>query len=225
MFIPEINLYNFRDLGGYRLKNGGVTKYGAIARSNLPMSVTDEELADLREKGFTTILDLRTPEETETYVHAARDKEGFVYLNCPVDDHWRDPFYTPYESALYYMMLMEYRDNVRTVLAAISDCKTGIFFNCHAGKDRTGITAALCLLIAGVCDEDIIADYYKTYIARWGDTDHTTLTMEQHRLLPLAENMELFLAMFRARYTTVENYCHIIGLTDDRIKAIHDKLA
>ena len=26
------NLFNFRDLGGYRLKNGGTTKHGAIAQ-------------------------------------------------------------------------------------------------------------------------------------------------------------------------------------------------
>jgi protein-tyrosine phosphatase len=65
------------------------------------------------------------------------------------------------------MMLTFLHDNVRGVLSAIADAEGGVIFNCHAGKDRTGITAAICLLLAGVEDRDIIDDYAKTYTAYW----------------------------------------------------------
>ena len=35
-------------------------------------------------------------------------------------------------------------------------------FHCTAGKDRTGIVAALVLALLGVSDEDIVADYVLT---------------------------------------------------------------
>jgi protein-tyrosine phosphatase len=35
-------------------------------------------------------------------------------------------------------------------------------FHCHAGKDRTGVVAALLLLVAGVDRDDILDDYELT---------------------------------------------------------------
>ena len=58
------NLFNFRDLGGYRLKNGGTTQCGAIARSNILLHASEEDIARLKQLGFTTIVDLRTDMET-----------------------------------------------------------------------------------------------------------------------------------------------------------------
>lgn len=39
-------------------------------------------------------------------------------------------------------------------------------FHCFAGKDRTGVAAALILKSLGVSDEQIFADYLKTITAR-----------------------------------------------------------
>ena len=164
------NLFNFRDLGGYRLKNGGTTKCGAIARSNILLHATEEDFAKLKALGFTTIVDLRTEMELEKHVHQLSNHPDFTYIHAKCDNWWRDPFYGVEESAMYYMMLVLLYDNIRGVLTAIADAKSGVVFNCHAGKDRTGITAALCLMIAGAEDRDIIDDYAKTYDSYWGDT-------------------------------------------------------
>lgn len=222
MFTPTDNLYNFRDLGGYRLKQGGVTRTGVFARSNIILEITPEETEMLKQKGFTTIVDLRTAEEIDKYRHQLRDVPGFTYLHRKCDNWWRDPFYSPEESAMYYIMLTLLKDNIRGVLSTLADAEGGAMFNCHAGKDRTGTTAALLLMIAGVEDKDIIDDYAKTYTARWGDTPREKLIGKQ-RLLPLPENMEIFLAMFKAKYGTVDEYCAWIGMPKKKVEKIRGK--
>lgn len=220
---PQHCFYNFRDLGGYRLKNGGTTLHGAFARSNIIKSIDQPELDQLKEQGFTTFVDLRTPEELVKHPHALANNPDFKYVNCPMDKWWRSDFYTAEESAMYYIMLLLFSDNVRTILTTLADAPQGAVFNCYAGKDRTGTTAALLLLIAGVCDEDIIADYHKTYAARWGDTPREELLMVRP-LIPVPENMEMLLAMFRARWGTVENYCYSIHLPEEKVLTIRRKL-
>ena len=39
----------------------------------------------------------------------------------------------------------------------------GVLFHCHAGKDRTGLVAALLLALAGTPDEIIAQDYHLSY--------------------------------------------------------------
>ena len=49
------------------------------------------------------------------------------------------------------------------VFKCIANAKTGVMFNCTAGKDRTGVVAAILLLHAGVDDKDIIDNYHDRY--------------------------------------------------------------
>ena len=99
------NLFNFRDLGGYRLKNGGTTRCGAIARSNILLNASEEDIAYLKSMGFTTIVDLRTEMELEKNPHQLSDHPDFTYIHAKCDNWWRDPFYGVEESAMYYMTL------------------------------------------------------------------------------------------------------------------------
>lgn len=48
------------------------------------------------------------------------------------------------------------------VFRSIAKAKTGVMFNCTAGKDRTGVVSAVLLLHAGVDKNDIIQDYVLT---------------------------------------------------------------
>ncbi len=223
MYKPTGNLYNFRDLGGLRLKSGGTTRHGVFARSNIIQEITPQETESLKAQGYRNIIDLRTPAELEKYPHILANDPSFNYINAKCDNWWRDPFYSPEEAAMYYMMLMLLHDNIRNILTLLADAEGGTIFNCHAGKDRTGVTAALLLLAAGAEDSEIIADYAKTYPARWGDTPPEDILMK-YPLIPIAQNMELFLAMFRARFTDIEGYCRFIGLPSEKLSAIRRKL-
>lgn len=48
---------------------------------------------------------------------------------------------------------------VRTIITAIADGSPATIFHCYAGKDRTGIIAALVLACVGVPDPLIAQDY------------------------------------------------------------------
>lgn len=218
------NLYNFRDLGGLRLKSGGTTRHGVFARSNIIQEITPQETESLKAQGYRNIIDLRTPAELEKYPHILENDPSFNYINAKCDNWWRDPFYSPEEAAMYYMMLTLLHDNIRNILTLLADSEGGTIFNCHAGKDRTGVTAALLLLAAGVEDSEIIADYTKTYTAAWDGIMPLEELWENKRLVPLPENMEMFLAMFRARFTDIEGYCRFIGLPPEKLSVIRRKL-
>lgn len=223
MYKPTENLYNFRDLGGLRRKNGGTTLHGAFARSNIIQKITPEQLEFLKSQGYRNIIDLRTPAELEKRPHILAGDPDFKYINAKCDNWWRSDFYTAEESAMYYMMLMLLKDNMLNVLTVLADAEGGTIFNCHAGKDRTGVTAALLLMMADVEDRDIIDDYAKTYPARWGDTPLEEILLK-YPLIPMPENMELFLAMFRARWRNVEEYCHFIDLPREKLAILRHKL-
>lgn len=223
MSKPVKNLYNFRDLGGLHLKNGGTTRHGVFARSNIIQQITPQETEFLMGQGYCNIVDLRTAEELEKYPHILRDHPDFAYIHSKCDNWWRDPFYTPEEAAMYYIMILLHRDNIRAILTHLADAEGGVIFNCHAGKDRTGVTAALLLLAAGVEDSEIISDYAKTYTAAWDGIMPLNELWKNKRLIPLPENMELFLAMFRARFTDIDGYCRFIGLPPEKLSAIRRK--
>lgn len=57
------NVKNLRDLGGYLTKDNKVTKFNSIYRSDLPKSMSDDEIKYLLKKGLTTVIDLRKKEE------------------------------------------------------------------------------------------------------------------------------------------------------------------
>jgi protein-tyrosine phosphatase len=96
-------------------------------------------------------------------------------------------------------------------------------FHCSAGKDRTGVLAALLLGALGVPDETIVADYALSRDAMdrmvtWLQaraTDPETLA----RFSPAIRSaepvtMEVFLAGMHDRYGTFDGYFATLGLTD-----------
>lgn len=50
-------------------------------------------------------------------------------------------------------------------MKAIADEEDGaVVVHCHGGKDRTGMVVALALSVAGVPEEEIVADYFLTQV-------------------------------------------------------------
>jgi hypothetical protein len=202
--------------------SGGVTKYGAFARSDLPIRLAPDEIGVLREAGFTNIVDLRTPEETIKFKHALDGEPGFKYYNRRLDYWLRADFYGPEESALYYHMLLTYKENVRAIFTLMAEAEGGVVFNCYAGKDRTGTVAALLLLLAGVPDVEIAADYHATLTNLWPYAEEEKL--RKYALIPHAETMLIFLDMFRKKYGNVDCYFSQTGLTAEMIERLRTKL-
>lgn len=113
------------------------------------------------------------------------------------------------------------------VFKCIANAKSGVMFNCTAGKDRTGVVSAILLLHAGVEDEDIIENYVltKEYGKERLALMHENFPeINMNIITPCEWFMEEFLRLFRAEFGDTTQYFKKIGLSDEEIQLIRDKL-
>jgi protein tyrosine/serine phosphatase len=168
---------NFRDFGGYPAASGGVLRTGMLFRSAHHGGATDEDLARIDAIGLYAIVDLRRPTERER--NPNRHGPGFtgqVIVNDdgdqPLDnfhqhmltsDHsvesMRDFLRDYYQGAAFEPRHIDlYARYFRT----LADASGPVLIHCAAGKDRTGLLAALTHHLLGVGADDMIADYLLT---------------------------------------------------------------
>lgn len=160
--------YNVRDLGGLRTNDGRRTRYGVIYRGDSLDSITPADAEILFGRlGIGAIVDLRTKAETElSGLLFAVPRYRFSVLGegklglepFPSDD--------PAELAKVYLSNIDGgRAAVKGTLEVIAaDLQAGVatLFHCAAGRDRTGIMAAVLLGLVGVPDEQIAVDYVQS---------------------------------------------------------------
>lgn len=239
---------NIRDLGGLALDDQTQTAYGAFVRADTLSKLTPKGRDDLVEAGVTTIVDLREPDEAagEHYEFMGNRQETPRYLNLPL-------FYLPDRSILkdldlpprpttipaiisqqYYIGLdLIFPEQVREIISAMAAVESGsIVFHCQAGKDRTGVIAALLLAIAGVSAKIIAADYAETAVHLKPQIDEWLAEFEEgpereKRALELASEPEMMLAVldyFEQKYGSVVEYLLEIGVTKSELVRIRERL-
>ena len=64
--------------------------------------------------------------------------------------------------SLYRSLPFEFQHAYRAIFLLIAACRVPLVFNCAAGKDRTGVMAALLLTALGVPRAMVMADYLLT---------------------------------------------------------------
>lgn len=235
------HLYNCRDLGGY-MCDGGATAYHKLLRADSPSALTGEEWKILYDYGVRTVIDLRSPNEvSHTPYEVPESMELIRYPLQQLSDMMREEAEEEYtkeekENAAavsfakslttgYERIMEEGPERIATVLNYIGEklANGAVLFHCTAGKDRTGITAALVYLICGVSDVDIIADYQVT--ETYQIKNHVFDVMPTY-LKPLlnsdAENMKKFLQAAEER-----NYLGLLrenGLKESAVTSIREHL-
>ncbi len=165
--VPLDGSFNFRDLGGYPTSDGRMTRWGTLFRSDTLHELTPGDVDRLRSLGLTTIIDLRTSRELE---HTGRgplgpEPIGYHHLSVIQDGEDGESVAAPASpgddlSERYLWYLDVGRRSLVTALALVADAANlPLVFHCAAGKDRTGVLAALILGLLGV-DADVIVDDY-----------------------------------------------------------------
>ncbi|KAJ5387923.1 hypothetical protein N7509_010464 [Penicillium cosmopolitanum] len=168
-FITVPGVSNFRDLShDERLRAGYVYRSGNLS------DITEEGKTILaKELGITTIFDLRNEGErlrAPSPVIEGVDTIWMPYGARPASLNLRD-FAGEDTSAtgfvkMYNGILDAATPAFSQVFSHIRDQPNDPFiFHCSAGKDRTGVLAALVLLLIGRTHDDIINDYILTRIA------------------------------------------------------------
>ena len=143
-----------------------------LIRSDSVSHLTPIGLQAMAAYGVTTVIDLRTDAEL---AGAAPDTRfgwsganvsrapGVMYLHLPlVASVQPRPDQGPPGIGRYVRIVDDRQAAFGAVFNAIAEADGAVLFHCHAGKDRTGLVAALLLELAGVAREHIAADFGET---------------------------------------------------------------
>jgi protein tyrosine/serine phosphatase len=179
--------FNARDLGGLPAAGGRRIRPGALARSEAPDRLTAAGWAALKEHGIRTVVDLREPDERRA-LDAAGDLD---VVHVPLDDLGDTAFWADWgdganATPLYYPdFLARKPERCAAALGAVARARPGgVLVHCAGGRDRTGLVTMLLLGLAGVPDDEIVADYLRSFTrmtplwAALGEPDHGPLIHE-----------------------------------------------
>ncbi len=148
---------NFRDLGGYIAYEGSQIAWRTLFRSDSLDRLTEEGVRTFLTLGIRTVVNLRS-ENTD-----AVDVPGVVSAVEMISLPWDMKGATEDVPQTYRNFLRDNLSVFREVFFLLADAKNlPLLFHCAAGKDRTGVLAAVILKSLGVSDEIICADYMLT---------------------------------------------------------------
>ncbi len=238
------NVINFRDIGGYRTRYGRTVAWRRLFRSAELRHLSVNDLAKLRgEIGLTSILDLRNGYEVKHQGLGLLGGAGFKYYNVPFisDDGPQEkkvPSYEGFHSmGEFYVHLIRQNGFNRQVVAALEIVADPgnhpLVFHCAAGKDRTGILAAIILGALDVADEDIQQDYclsaFHMEMVRNRLKNAPKLSADVPELPDFAweataESMALLLAALRREYGTMKDFLSTHGAAPSVLKRLRTAL-
>lgn len=149
-----------------------------VIRSDNVASLTPEGRQAMIEYGVTTVIDLRSESEvkgspgppfSEFQSASPLSPEGSrlgapTYRHLPLIDDATAPILSQARGMQegYVLMLERRPGGMGAIFDAIASADGPVLFHCFAGKDRTGLVAAMMLSIAGVEPETIGADFAET---------------------------------------------------------------
>ncbi len=170
--LPLEGVANFRDLGGYRTAGGGQTRWGLVFRSDAPNRLTGADLAAIATLGLRVAYDLRMDEERSLAPSALPSSVRRELLtmggSAGKTREITDLFVTGQLTRLPDDFLVQvYRAMAEQEAPSFGRLLTGLaepgalpaLIHCTAGKDRTGMGAALLLTVLGVDEATVLDDY------------------------------------------------------------------
>jgi protein-tyrosine phosphatase len=227
------SLLNARDLGGYPTIDAGQTRWRSLLRSDDLAQLTPEGVQALAAYGVQTVVDLRWSEEivlnpSLLSKHAPQIRYTHVSLLAGTPAQWRELSKSCEKEMWKCVVLEQVRSHLREVLQVIASAPAGpLLFHCVAGKDRTGIIAALLLTLADVKPESIASDYATSthllgdaYLKRYKDADPQDI-LENVRCPE--EGVHNMLAYLKAQ-GGIREYLKAIGLNEIEIARLRARL-
>ena len=229
---------NTRELGGLPLA-GGTTRTGVLIRSDNLRSLTAAGQQAMVAYGVTDVIDLRSESEVASSPSPFASSAPFAgpapaysHLALVDDATMRRLAEAPDMFDRYLMMLDHRADAFRGIFTALARTEGAAVFHCFAGKDRTGMVAAMSLALAGVDVESIAKDYadtdaqmatrYEEWLAA-APPEHLEEMREDLRCPP--ERMVAVLEHLDTQWGGVEGYLEASGVGAADISALRSKLA
>lgn len=238
-------IQNFRDLGGYRVRNENkIVRWGMLYRSADIDNMDEEAVHALHNLGIRTIIDLRDKREIRD---RSRIERQFKVVNLPIREDEIDNFLHKVQlkeaicdtvSRLVEQsnrkMVLENLPTYRKIFNVLLNPKNyPAIIHCSSGEGRTGIVSALLLSALDVNDDEIMEDYCLSN-KYFKVTEYSKFAYD----LP-AEYQEAVTTVFSARqdfldaafdqirmdYGDIDNYLQKgIGLSKSKLKKLRSLL-
>lgn len=164
--LPLSGVYNMRDLGGYRTTYGKQVKWKTLYRSDDMSKLTKIDLDYLTLLPLRTVIDFRGEAESNAAAdHLPQTVSKHIPLHIEAGDIGTlDNLDINNPGAamekVYAYIIRNMQDVYKKFFRILLEKEDAPFlFHCSAGKDRTGIAAALLLSALGVERETIMEDY------------------------------------------------------------------
>jgi protein-tyrosine phosphatase len=235
--------FNVRDLGGLRTSDGRSLRRGVAYRADGLHRLPPEEVRRLADLGVRTVVDLRTASEIEVAASVVA-AEPVVVVHLPIlQEVWPHDAFDEADTAdpvaflvaRYLEMLEEGASAIGAIFGLLAEPeRRPLAFHCSAGKDRTGVIAALLLAVAGVPDDEIAEDYTTSAAAmaklvEWVEarSPEAADAMAKQPAAFLScppEAMHVFLDRVRERWGSVEGYLDSIGVDGATVAAVRAAL-
>ena len=240
---------NTRDLGGLPTRRG-LTRSGVVVRSDNVASLTTEGRQAMIDYGVTTVIDLRSESEvkgspgppfSEFQSTSPLSPQGSeaestkpAYLHLPFIDDATAPILNdaPRMPERYILMVERRQAALGAIFDAIAEANGAVLFHCFAGKDRTGVVAAMMLSLVGVDPEAIGADYAETDLQLADRYEEWLAKAAPGRLETMREELRCppewmidTLDHFERKWGGVGAYLEAAGLSSSAIARLQTKLA
>jgi protein-tyrosine phosphatase len=238
--------HNVRDLGGYRIGDGRTIAWRRLLRGDGLHGLTADDLVVLTPLRLRTVIDLRRPEEVAERGAFPVDRLPVDLVHLPVvDSTWTTvaiPDFSTHADPEVGFLTWAYADMLveggpRFGAALRHLARPGALpaiFHCAAGKDRTGLLAALLLAALGVDDELVVADYGLTAagmsrMRQWYATNEPDVARRMAEVPAMffaarPEAMQHTLDAVRATHGSIRGYLATLGVDDATLAALADAL-
>jgi protein tyrosine/serine phosphatase len=230
--------YNFRDLGGLPIIGGGRTRSGLLFRSDALHHLERGDVDRLVEIGIKAVVDLRSSAEVESTGRGLLGDEAIGWYHLPLSNVGGAGYTPPPALAAgdlggHYVASLDDRTEqmARVVEHLTAPESVPAVFHCTAGKDRTGMVAALVLGMVGV-EPEAIDDYAATdaamprIVERFGA--HGAPDAEDVALPAImraeAASMRTFLAAVDERFGGALGWARAAGIAEETVDRLHAML-
>lgn len=169
------SLSNFRDMGGVQTLDGTTVKSNYFYRSGALFDASEKDIQTLNTLNLKAIIDYRDDSEAagqpsseniqSTIIQIPARKETSILPTASMEmltDRSKLDAISLDDFATFYTELPFNNPVYQKLIQLVAEKDVPLLHHCSAGKDRTGVGAALIYLLLNVSEEEIVKEYLLT---------------------------------------------------------------
>ena len=184
---------NVRELGGIETRDGRRIKRGLLYRGSTLAGLDDRQRAIIDGLGIRFVFDLRAAGEASKHLEYIPEGATYRRVAGMYEPNGAEMDFSPDAIArieeesgsddimhALYLSMVHSNPALHALVEHLMAHDAPLYFHCSAGKDRTGISAALILSILGVDDDAIVENFLLTNVFRAEIIDNPPAVLPEH---------------------------------------------